>query len=83
MAQLSDAESMFPYDIQGETYDPTTEIPTTELASGLIAPDVVENDQSILQRLTDYFRLSNTSYFDDTTPAPATNYVRRILNILL
>ena len=71
-------DTSFPYEIQGEEYVEGTA--TTEIASELITPDT-QNDKSLLQRLTDYFRLSNTQYDDPNTPA--TNYVKRILNILL
>ncbi len=78
--QLSDAESAFPYDIQGQEYDPNTEIPTTDIATDIIKTDT-QQSQSILQRLTNYFRLSGTSYY--TWTSPATNYVKWILNMLL
>jgi len=75
--QFSDSE--FPYDIQGQTYD-SSETPTTNIAGDLIKGDT-QNKTSILKRLTDFFRLSGTSY--DTGTSKATNYVKRILNILL
>ncbi len=78
---FSDAESNFPYDIQGQEYDPLTETPTTDIASGIITQDTNE-PTSLLKRLTDLFRLSGTSYTTGTT-SPATNYVKRILNIFL
>jgi len=52
----------------------------TNLATDVIKTDTNEST-SILQRLTDFFRLSGTSY--DTGTSKATNYVKRILNILL
>jgi hypothetical protein len=80
---FSDAESNFPYDIQGQAYDPNdpNNIPTTDIASGLITQDTNE-PTSLLRRLTDFFRLSGTSYTTATT-SPATEYVKRILNIFL
>ncbi len=77
--QFSDTD--FPYDIQGETYvPPTNPEATTNIAADLIAPDTIA-PTGILQRLTDFFRLSGTTYY--TGDSVATNYVKRILNILL
>jgi len=71
-------DTSFPYDIQGEEYVEGSE--TTDIASELIKNDT-QNQTSLLQRLTNYFRLSGTEYDDPTTPA--TNYIKWILNILL
>lgn len=79
-AQFSESESAFPYEIQGQEYVEGSE--TTDIASGLIAPEIKENT-SLIKRLTDYFRLSDTQYYQENTETPATNYVKRILNILL
>ena len=65
----------FPYDVQGGVTGATTNI-----ATDIIKPDT-QNSTSILKRLTDFFRLSGTSY--DTGTSVATNYVKWILNILL
>lgn len=80
LGQFAD-DTNFPYEIQGQEYNPMIETPTTDIASTLIKPDTKES-KSLLQRLTDYFRLSNTQYYTNTN-TPATNYVKRILNILL
>lgn len=79
---FSDAESAFPYDIQGNTYDPAanSDEAKTDLATDVIKTDT-KTSTSLLSRLTDFFRLSGTSY--DTGNSKATNYVKRILNILL
>jgi len=76
------ADEPFPYDVQGQEYNPTatSEENMTNLATDVIKTDTNEST-SILQRLTDFFRLSGTSY--DTGTSKATNYVKRILNILL
>lgn len=75
------SDTAFPYDIQWQEYtDTTTDATKTNLATDLIKTDTNQST-SILQRLTDFFRLSGTSY--DTGNSPATNYVKRILNILL
>ena len=76
------ADEPFPYQIQGQDYsnDTTSEENMTNLATDVIKTDTNEST-SILQRLTDFFRLSGTSY--DTGTSKATNYVKRILNILL
>lgn len=79
MGQFSETESGFPYDIQGDAYVETDDAPTN-LATDLIKPDTQEST-SLLSKLTDSFRLSGTSY--DTGTSKATNYVKRILNILL
>jgi len=73
------ADEPFPYDIQGQQYDPSQPT-TTDIASGIIQPDT-QNNTSILTRLTNFFRLSGTSY--STGTSRATNYVKWILNILL
>ncbi len=72
----------FPYDIQGEEYNASTETPTTDIASQLIQPDT-NNDTSLLQRLTQYFRLSGTEYDDPNSVSKATDYVKWILNVML
>ncbi len=77
--QFSNTE--FPYDIQGQEYTPS-EATKTDIAAELIVPDT-QNKTSLLQRLTDFFRLSDTSYNADGSTAKATNYVKWILNILL
>jgi hypothetical protein len=79
MGQLSDTDSAFPYDIQGEEYD-ESDPTTTDFASGIIKPDTNEGT-SLLSRLSDFFRVTGTSY--DTGTSKATNYVKWILNILL
>ena len=71
-------ETPFPYEIQGEEYQ-QQEDQETNLAS-LIKEDT-NDQQSLLQRLTDYFRLSGTTY--DQGTSKAIYYVRRILNMLL
>ncbi len=71
-------ETPFPYEIQGEDYQ-QQEDQETNLAS-LIKEDT-NDQQSLLQRLTDYFRLSGTTY--DQGTSKAIYYVRRILNMLL
>lgn len=79
IGQFSDTESAFPYEVQGTDYVETSDAPTN-LASDLIKPDT-NNSTSLLSRLSDFFRISGTSY--DTGTSKATNYVKRILNILL
>lgn len=79
VGQFSETESWFPYDIQGDPYVETDDAPTN-LATDLIKPDTQEST-SLLSKLTDFFRLSGTSY--DVGTSKATNYVKRILNILL
>lgn len=60
LGQLSEVDSAFPYQIQGDDYIPVTDA-TTEIATDMIKPDTNE-ETSILKRLTDFFRLSGTSY---------------------
>lgn len=71
-------ETPFPYEIQGEDYI-QEEDQETNLAA-LIKEDT-NDSTSLLQKLTDYFRLSGTSY--DTGTSKAIYYVRRILNMML
>jgi len=75
-AEFMDAD--FPYEIQWQenVYEEDAEI---NLAT-LIKADT-QDSKSLLTRLTDFFRLSGTSY--STGTSRATNYVKWILNILL
>lgn len=79
LGQLSEADSAFPYTIQGQDYDPTVET-TTDIATDLIAPDT-QDDEGLLKILSRFFRVTDTAYDDDQTPA--TNYIKWLLNILL
>lgn len=79
---FSDAESEFPYEVQWQEYNSDTEVPTTDFATGLIRPDT-QNETSLLQRLTDFFRLSGTTYDNPNSTSKATDYIKWILNILL
>ncbi len=88
VGQFSTTESWFPYDIQGQTYDPNAEATTTDgVVTTNVATDLIKTDTnaptSILKRLTDFFRLSGTSYNPGGTTSTATDYVKWILNILL
>jgi len=79
------ADEPFPYDVQGQEYNPTatSEENMTNLATDVIKTDT-QTSTSVLQRLTNFFRLSGTSYNPGgTNTSTATNYVKRILNILL
>lgn len=76
---FSDAESAFPYEINSAN-QPVGTNETTNLAD-IVKTDTVNSTTSVLKRLTDFFRLSGTSY--DTWTSKATNYVKWILNILL
>lgn len=81
------AEEAFPYEIQWQEYDSTDPI-TTDIAADLIKPDLTpgQNAQtppSLIKRLTDYFRLSGTAYDNPNSTSKATDYVKRILNIML
>lgn len=78
VGEFSEPESVFPYEIQGQPYIEGSS--TIDIATDLIKPDTQANT-SLLSRLTNFFRLSGTSY--DTGTSKATNYVKRILNILL
>lgn len=79
LGEFSEAESLFPYTIQWQEYDPS-EATTTEIASDLIAPDT-QDDAGLLKTLSRFFRVTDTAYDDAETPA--TNYVKWLLNILL
>ncbi|EKD25344.1 MAG: hypothetical protein ACD_80C00084G0030 [uncultured bacterium (gcode 4)] len=78
---FSNADSSFPYDIQWQEYVPVTDA-TTDIAADLIKTDV-NASTSIIKRLTDFFRLSGTSYNPGTSTSTATDYVKWLLNILL
>ncbi len=71
----------FPYDVQGQQYDPG-QATTTNIATDIIKPDT-QQSTSLLKRLTNLFRLSGTPYDIPGSNAKATDYVKRILNILL
>lgn len=85
VGQFTPSESNFPYDIQGKEYNAADETFTDGVVTTDIAQKIIKSDTnaptSILKRLTDFFRLSGTSY--NTGTSVATNYVKRILNILL
>jgi len=77
--QFSDTQ--FPYDINSTTQPQGTD-ETTNLAN-VIQQDTVNPTTSILKRLTNFFRLSWTSYDNPNSTSKATDYVKWILNILL
>ena len=77
--QFSDTE--FPYDITSTNQLQGTD-ETTNLAD-IVKQDTVNPTTSILKRLTDFFRLSGTSYDNPNSTSKATDYIKRILNILL
>jgi len=74
-------DEQFPYMIQGQTHQ-VQEGETTDFATGLLTPDI-QDDESIIQTLSRFFRVTDTQYYDDTTTSPATNYIKRLLNMLL
>jgi hypothetical protein len=71
----------FPYDIPSDTQVLTDDNPTD--ISQVVNNDAIAPTNSILDRLTKFFRVSGTSYNPDNTGSPALNYVKRILNIVL
>ena len=75
------ADTEFPYDISSSNQLQGTD-ETTNLAD-LVKQDTVNPTTSILQRLTNFFRLSGTAYDNPNSTSKATDYVKRILNILL
>jgi hypothetical protein len=77
--QFSDTE--FPYDINSTTQLQGTD-ETTNLAD-VVKQDTVNPTTSILKRLTDFFRLSGTSYDNPDSTSKATDYIKWILNVLL
>ena len=78
---FSNSDSAFPYDINSANQPQGTN-ETTNL-SDVVKTDTVNPSTSIIKRLTDFFRLSGTSYNTGTNTSTATDYVKRILNILL
>jgi uncharacterized membrane protein len=82
MGEFSPSETAFPYDINSTTQLQGTD-ETTNL-SDVVKSDTVNPSTSILKRLTDFFRLSGTSYNPGgTNVSVATNYVKWILNMML
>ena len=69
----------FPYDINSTT-QLKWDNETVDLAQ-VIKTDSLTPSNSIMTRLRDFFRLSWTQY--DKTGAKATDYIKRVLNILL
>jgi len=68
----------FPYDIGTEAQQLTS----TNLDQ-VVQAESLTPTTSIMSRLTNFFRVSWTSYNPDNTGNPAINYVKRILNIVL
>jgi len=77
--QFSDTD--FPYDINSTTQLQGTDEPTN--LADTVAQDTVNPTTSILKRLTDFFRLSWTTYDNPNSTSKATDYVKWILNIFL
>ena len=71
-------ENAFPYEIQATTAGTDT----TDIGK-IVTTDSVNPDTGLLKILTNFFRLSWTTYNDGTNHNTATNYVKRILNIVL
>lgn len=71
----------FPYDITSPTQVLDVDNPTN--LSDVLKQDAIAPSDSILDKLTKYFRVSGTSYNPDNTGSPALNYVRWIINIVL
>ena len=77
--QFSDTQ--FPYDINSTTQLQGTN-ETTNISS-VVKQDAVNPTTSILKRLTNFFRLSGTTYDKPNSTSKATDYIKWILNILL
>ena len=71
----------FPYDINSTTQLTSQDEPTD--ISQVIKDDSLTPTTSLMTRLTNFFRVSGTSYNPDNTGNPAINYIKRILNIVL
>lgn len=71
----------FPYDINSTTQLTSQDEPTN--ISQVIKEDSLTPTTSLMTRLTNFFRVSGTSYNPDNTGNPAINYIKRILNIVL
>ena len=71
----------FPYDINSTTQLMGQDEPTD--ISQVIKADALTPTTSLMTKLTNFFRVSGTSYNPDNTGSPALAYVKRILNILL
>ena len=75
------ADTQFPYDINS-TNQPKGTNETTNLAE-VVKQDAVNPTTSILKRLTDFFKLSWTTYDKTGSTSKATDYVKWILNLFL
>lgn len=73
--------SDFPYDTES-TVPLIGDNEPTNLGQ-VIKTETVNPTTSILKRLTDFFRLSWTAYDNQNSTSKATDYVKRILNIML
>lgn len=71
----------FPYDINSTTQLTSQDEPTD--ISQVLKADSLTPTTSLMTRLTNFFRVSGTSYNPDNTGNPAINYIKRILNIVL
>lgn len=71
----------FPYDIPSQTQISSQDEPTD--ISQIIKDDSLTPSNSIMNRLTNFFRVSGTSYNPDNTGNPAINYIKWILNMVL
>jgi len=71
----------FPYDIPSQTQVLTDNNPVD--IGQVINEDAILPSDSIMDRLTTYFRISGTSYNPDNTGSPLLQYVRWIINIVL
>ncbi|MCX6823595.1 MAG: hypothetical protein NT085_00505 [candidate division SR1 bacterium] len=83
IGQFAPTETAFPYDINSTT--PLQGVGETTNLADVVKTDTVNPSTSIIKRLTDFFRLSGTSYnpTGGTSTSIATNYVKWILNIFL
>lgn len=81
---FSNTDSAFPYDINATPANAdTTNLSTIVKQEWVGTPGSTNTNPTIIKRLTDFFRLSGTSYNSGNFTSTATDYVKRILNILL
>lgn len=76
-----DTTDAFPYDVVLNSWgNETTDIGQV-VNTDSVNPATAQN--SILSRLTNFFRISGTSYNPDNTWSPAISYIKWVINIVL
>lgn len=75
------SDSWFPYEVNSTTQLKGDNEPTN--LANVVKQDTVNPTTSILKRLTNFFKLSGTTYDKPNSTSKATDYVKWILNLFL